>query len=147
MHQFQESRQLDLVCPRKSRHHRAIEVSHWGIQPSQQLQALRQDTAPDLATVIVGAYSHDQFLLLQSINQPGDAWRLLDHPFRDGEGAQTLRARAAENAEHIELLWRKPVRCQECRAAPPQGVGGPEDADYGGFGVRGGIVPVHGRIV
>jgi hypothetical protein len=57
-----------------------------------------------------------QPLRFETVEEPGDAGRLLDHPLGDGQGrgaVSTLGVGAAKDAQHIELLRRDPVRLQD----------------------------------
>jgi hypothetical protein len=54
-------------------------------------------------------------LLLQPVEQPGDARRLLDHALGDLERRQALGPGPAQDAEHVELLERDPVRLHDSR--------------------------------
>ena len=84
-----------------------------------------------LPPILRAALPANQVLGFQTIEQPRDAWRLLDHPFRDFERGQPFVTGAAQDSQHVELLKRDAVRLDERRRLAANQVGGPHQAEHG----------------
>jgi len=65
-----------------------------------------------IAAVLGAALPAHHPLGFQAVEEPGDPGRLLDHPLGDGQGRNALGVGAAQDAQHVELLRRDPVRLQ-----------------------------------
>ncbi len=98
------------------------------VELCEQGKAFVGDPAQMLSSVLRTALTTNEFLRFEPIEQPRDARRLFDHPLGDLERRQPLVARAAQNAEDVELLQRDPVRLDEAGGLPSNQVGRPHQA-------------------
>lgn len=98
------------------------------VELCEQRKAFVGDPAQMLSSVLRTTLTANEFLGFEPIEQPRDAWRLFDHPLGDLERRQPLVARAAQDAEDVELLKRDPVRLDEGGGLPANEVGRPHQA-------------------
>src|SRR5476649_1733253 len=101
---------------------------HW-IYFLEQREPLRRNPAKMLPPILRTALTTNELFGLEAIEQSCHARRLLDHAIRHLKRRQPFVTRAAQNAEHVELLQREAVRLDERRHLPAHEVGRVHQAD------------------
>src|SRR6187549_2075189 len=80
-----------------------VEAVEGRVEAGDELAPRARDAADDLAAILRGPLALDELLVLETVDQAGDAWRALDHPRCDLEGRQPAVAGAAQDAQHVVL--------------------------------------------